>query len=614
MRHKFKLAVSIVFALVVAVSFTSMILSVAAAVNVLFGSATAVDKQITDLAEDLGNLPGPVRQALPFAQGNIQDNIHAFVHGLRERPMKALLAVCSVVLFLSVVAAGARFLQEFFAGAIGADISVTLAEEMYENIMGLSLDFFEERTSGDVLARFTNDIFMINRGLAGVFVKVLREPIKAVFFLGVALSVDPVLTAVGLCVLPLVGYIIVAVGKRYKKSVRKSLERIGSLATVANETFKGIAVVKAFCMEAYEIQRTRHELAGLRRHLEKMVRNDAAVGPLVEIVIVVGIVAFVLFSATRVLGESMSGGELVKLFSALALMLDPVRKLSVVNNMIQTSVASAERVFQFIDAKPTVTEKTDAVDIAPLTDRLTFDNVSFSYVKGAEILHSVSFEVRKGEMVALVGFSGAGKSTVVKLIPRFYDVTAGAICVDGRNISDASFRSLRGQISYVTQDTILFNESIRANIAFGQAVYSDERVRQAAQAARAAEFVEALPQGYDTIIGEGGANLSGGQRQRLAIARAIIKDPAILILDEATSSLDSESEQAIQRAIEEFVVGRTTIVIAHRLSTIQRADRIIVMDKGAIAQQGTHRELMQQDGIYRRLYEVQFGLSKEGAS
>jgi subfamily B ATP-binding cassette protein MsbA len=241
---------------------------------------------------------------------------------------------------------------------------------------------------------------------------------------------------------------------------------------------------------------------------------------------------------------------------------------------------------------------------------LRFDHVHFSYNSDREVLKGISFEIKKGEMVALVGFSGAGKSTVVKLIPRFYDVSGGAVTIDGTDIRRGTFKSLRDQISIVTQDTVLFNESIRDNIAFGRTAYSDDRVREAAAAARASEFIERLPEQYRARIGESGGLLSGGQRQRLAIARAIIKDPAILILDEATSSLDSESEQAIQNAIEKFIVGRTTLVIAHRLSTIQRADRILVLDDGQIVEQGTHRELIAKGGLYRRLYDVQFASAK----
>jgi subfamily B ATP-binding cassette protein MsbA len=277
-------------------------------------------------------------------------------------------------------------------------------------------------------------------------------------------------------------------------------------------------------------------------------------------------------------------------------------------------MASAERVFEYIDMKPEIVDAPDAVALPPLRESLCFNDVRFSYDGKTEVLCGIDLRIKKGEMVALVGFSGAGKSTLVKLLPRFYDVTGGSITLDGIDIRKATLESLRGQLSIVTQDSILFNESIRENIAHGRDDYSDERIRAAARAAHAEEFIAPLPEGYETSIGESGSSLSGGQRQRLAIARAIVKDPAILILDEATSSLDSESEQAIQKAMDEFVVGRTTLVIAHRLSTIQRADRIVVLENGRVAEMGTHRELIEKGGIYRRLYEIQFAASGEKAA
>jgi len=435
----------------------------------------------------------------------------------------------------------------------------------------------------------------------------MREPIKAVCFLVIALSVSARLTLLGLLVLPPVGDVMVRLGKRMKKSARRSLQKLAAMATVAGETFSGITIVKGFCMEKYEIERTRKEFRKLRHYLLRMVKADALVTPLVEVVIMVGLVFFVLYSAAQVLDGEMSNGDLISLIGALALMLDPVRKLSKVNNDIQTSVASAERVFEFIDMKPDVVEKPDAVELPRLERCIRFDHVYFSYDGKAKVLEGVDFEIRKGEMIALVGFSGAGKSTIAKLLPRFYDVTGGALRFDDVDVRDVTFESLRGQISIVTQDTILFNESVRANIAFGRTEYTDEQVQAAAKAAHIHDFIVRLYDGYDTVIGEGGGLLSGGQRQRLAIARALIKDPALLILDEATSSLDSESEQAIQRALDEFIVGRTTLVIAHRLSTVQKADRILVLDQGRIVEEGTHQQLLERGGIYNRLYETQFG-------
>jgi len=485
---------------------------------------------------------------------------------------------------------------------------------MIENILRCSLRFFEQHPSGEILARLTNDVFQVNRGLANVFVKVIREPFKMFFFLAVAISADPALTLIGLCVLPPVVFIIIKVGKRFKRSMRRSLQSVASLASVGNEVFTGITVVKGYCMETYEIRRADTELGKLRKHLAKMVRADAAIGPLVETVLIFGVVGFVLLTSYRVEQGAVTPDRLVKLVFTLAMILDPVRKLSSVNNMVMGSVASAERVFEFIDVQPDIVEKPNAQPLPPLREAIRFQDVRFSYDGKTDVIRGINLEIRKGQMIALVGFSGAGKSTLAKLLPRFYDVTGGAITIDGVDIRDVTLRSLREQIGLVTQETILFNETVRDNITFGRDTFTEDRVMQAAQAAHAHEFINALPEGYYTIIGESGGTLSGGQRQRIAIARAIIKDPAILILDEATSNLDSESERAIQEAIDRFVAGRTTIVIAHRLSTVLRADRIVVLDQGQIVEQGTHQELIARGGLYRKLYDTQFGTAKDNTA
>lgn len=610
-NYKVRLVLSLVFALLVAGSFASIIVGAGMAVQLIL--QTADPDPAIERARQVGEFLGPLAGITGRSGPEIEAAFLDLVAWMRAEQMTALVYICIGLILLAFVGGIARYLQEFFAGAIGAHICVDVGEEMYANVLHLPIRFFEERTSGEILARFTNDIFMINRGLSSVLIKLLREPIKAFFFLFVALRVDPVLTLVGLCALPPVAYAIVRIGKKIKKSVRRSLEKIASMATVVNETLHGIAIVKGYSMEAYEGQRLKAEVSKLRRFLMQMAHANAAVGPLSEFLLVVGISAFVLVSGQRIVSGTLDAGALVMLYGALAAMLDPVRKLSTVNNMIQTSIASAERVFELVDARSDIVEAPDAVEIPRLAHAIHFDRVHFAYDGKTEVLKGVDFKVQRGEMVALVGFSGGGKSTLAKLLPRFYDVNDGAIRIDGIDIRRASFASLRGQISIVPQETILFNTSVRDNIRFGRADFTHEQVVAAAKAAHAHDFIEKLPRGYDTVLGESGASLSGGQRQRLAIARALIKDPAILVLDEATSSLDSESERAIQAALDEFVQGRTSIVIAHRLSTVQRADRIVVIDDGTIAEQGTHAELLAHGGIYRRLHEVQFATGEQAA-
>lgn len=646
LQYKGRLFISIVFAIFVAASFSSMILSVGSAVKLLFTDDASFQEAKTHLVAQVDKFSTRVERITGRSPEGLSEWVDRTLDNMKRNRTRTIHILSITLVSLALLGGLSRFIQEYLAGSIGASISVQLGREMFENVVHLPLSFFEKRTTGEILARLTNDVFMVNRGLANTFVKLFREPITIVFYLALALATDWKLTLTVLIVLPIVGYVIATVGRKVRKAVRRSLENVSSTASVGAETVNGIMVVKAFCMEDYEVSRVRVELDKLRRHLTKMVRADAAIEPITSFILVIGLVIFMLLANQAVessasqnmtptpttvsvqmmnqpteeasqgtakhgAGKSekkrgLDAGDLVILLGALVAMMDPLRKLSSVNNLIQTSVASAERVFEFIDEKSSIVEAPDAIEIAPMKESLRFENVRFSYDGKTEVLKGLDFEIKKGEMVAMVGFSGAGKSTIVKLIPRFYDVTAGRIAIDGVDIRRATFKSLRDQISIVTQNTILFNESIRDNIAFGRQAFSDERVRQAAAAANAAEFIEKLPAQYQTKIGEAGGTLSGGQRQRLAVARAIIKDPAILILDEATSSLDTESEQAIQKAIEELVVGRTTIVIAHRLSTVQRADRILVIEDGQIAEQGSHAELLAKQGLYRRLYDVQF--------
>ena len=610
LHYKFRMAILVFFSVMVAASFTSMIFSAGSGLQIVFDTQDSVDARTERVMENLRGFSSQMEDRIGWAPANLDERYRMLVERMRQDRRYALASIAAVLLILAFISAVARYLQEYNAGVIGANVTTRLNLDMYQNIVSLPHPFFEERSMGDVVARFTSDSFVVNRGLVSVFVKLFREPIKAIFLVGLALSVDVFLTLVVLGVVSPIVFVIVGVGKRVRHSVRGQLTKIANLASLVSETITGITVIKSFRMERYQSTRVGVESRRLRKYLKRIARADAAISPATQFLMMVGVAVFIMFSEQRVSSNALTSGELIILFGALAALLDPLRKLASVNNMVQGSVASAERVFEFIDMKSSIQDRPNAVRLGPLDRAVRFEDVHFSYDGQIEVLHGIDLEIGHGEMVALVGLSGSGKSTIAKLLPRFYDPTEGRITFDGVDLRDATLESLRDQIAVVTQETILFRETVRTNIAYGREDLSDAEVREAARKAHADSFIEALPQGYDTLLGEAGGNLSAGQRQRIAIARAIIKDPAVLILDEATSNLDSESEHAIQEAISEFVVGRATLVIAHRLSTIERADRIVVIDEGRIVEEGTYDALLAQRGIFERLHRLQFAHTK----
>jgi subfamily B ATP-binding cassette protein MsbA len=500
----------------------------------------------------------------------------------------------------------ARFFQDYLAAYISLRVTVDVSNEMYDRALRLPISFLDAQGVGKSMARFTNDVNLVSRGMVDVCEKVIREPLKVLVALSLVFSTNWRLALLAIVGFPAIAGLLAWFGKRVKRATSRMLEKRSRLVALLQETFFGIRIVKAFVMEKHELERFRNENLSAFRSQLRIAKAQAAATPVMEFFTVLGVAAFFVVGGRNVLAGEMSKGMFLMFIGGLALMFDPARKLSKIYNNIQLSVASAERVFSYMDTMPEACDSQGAPELPKMKHHIAFHDVCFSYDGAEPVLTAVNLDVKLGEMVAIVGFSGAGKSTLMSLVPRFYEATSGRITIDGTDIRDASLLSLRRQIGIVPQENVLFKDSVRNNICYGEINYSEERMIAAAKAAYAHNFIMKLPEGYDTVIGERGTTLSGGECQRLAIARAILKDPAILILDEATSSLDSESEQAIQSALDTFVKGRTTFVIAHRLSTVMKADRIVVIDKGRIVEIGKHQELLAADGVYKRLYETQF--------
>ncbi|NCC53571.1 MAG: ATP-binding cassette domain-containing protein [Spartobacteria bacterium] len=516
-------------------------------------------------------------------------------------PLSLLILIGASLPAFALLRGVGDFMSKYYVEWVGNRVVMDLRSETFTHIHDLSLIYFTRSRTGELISRTTNDTLMVQRAVSTVIGDLVREPFVLVGAIIYLFVLDPVLSCASLLLFPICIVPVALFGRRVRKASREGQQKLADIVTILEETVNGVRIVKAFGMEQYEINRFNVRNYSVFNRLMRVAKARASVEPIIVTISFIGLALALLYARWA----GMTADSFFAYAAALVVMYQPAKKLSRIHLNIQQSCAAADRIFEVLDTHIEVKEAPDAVDFSEVVTEVRFEQVGFAY-DDAPVLRDINCRVKAGECIALVGSSGGGKSTLVSLLPRFFDATEGVIRINGKDIRTFTLKSLRRQIGMVTQDTILFNDTVARNIAYGQQDAPMEEIMTAARRAHAHGFITEMPEGYDTIIGERGVKLSGGQRQRLAIARAMLRNPPILILDEATSALDTESERQVQAALDELMTERTVFAIAHRLSTIAHANRILVLDNGHIAEEGPHEDLLKKNGIYKRLYDMQF--------
>ena len=579
---------------------------------VIFNSASIwiTATMINNILIDFNEMLVENQRLSSLSELTMNDRLKLFSNSLllKDRAISTVSAVCVALIVVFSAKNISLYIKNITLSIVQYRLIRDLRNKLYSHFHYLSLSYFNKNKSGELTAVLVNDIDNMRNSLSIMFQKLFVEPINIIILMSLLFIVSTKLALIALLIIPVSGIIIFGISHSIRRRSARSQAQLAGMTSMIAETIGSMRIVKAFATKGFEINRFAKET---QKYYKLMLRRDRLrfVSSPVSETFGATIAALLLWVGARdvLVIESISSEDFLRFILLLFSLFQPLKNLTNVVNELQNGLASADRVFAIMDIKSDIQDVDNAVEVNDLKNTLCFDNVSFSYGDEKDkVLNNINFQINKGEILALVGPSGAGKSTLVDLIPRFYDTLSGSIKIDGKDIKELKINSLRSLMGIVTQETFLFDDSVKANIAYGVENISDDKIKDAAIAANAHEFIKELPDGYNTIIGERGVSLSGGQKQRIAIARAIVKNPPILILDEATSSLDSESEKHVQSAIENLMSERTVFVIAHRLSTVHNANKILVLENGQIVQEGKHNELVNIDGLYKQLHKMQF--------